>query len=211
MNINDLHNIPRPVCPGDQVPLETLLPALRDVVLMRTKARREVEAAIQAVQNYGSTVMESEFIRSRNSELAKFVPPPIEQEDIDYYVRALRLAKISCYSIEILHNLLPYRIELQDIIRVSKGIKETFNNLISLIKVSQKVSSRQYAVQRRLRHPWSFINYVRETPPPTPVSPPSDELDWEQSEPTTDFQKVVVHYGVRPAHPHQPGNSTPDP
>ncbi len=177
----------KPICPGDQEPLETLTPALREVVVIRTKAREQVEKAIQVMQIYTVTVLESEFIRLRNEEYAKLVPLPMSQEDIDNYLYTLTTAKKACYSTEILHDLLFYRMELLDILRVSKAVTEIFRNLALLIQVARQISARQYAVQRRMRHPWCFTNYIRATPPASPVQPSNDEPDWDDSEPAADL------------------------
>ena len=83
MNVSTLSILHRPTCPGDQEPLETLTPALREVVLLRARARRQIEGAMRSMQSYTVITVEIECIRARNEELARFVPRPMEQSDID--------------------------------------------------------------------------------------------------------------------------------
>lgn len=169
-------------CPGDNESLELMTPAMREIVLLRQKARTHTERAVKAMKVYTATVMDSEFIRHKNAEMSKLVPQPMSQEDIDNYVEVLDKATRACYSQNILHSLLFYRMELLDIIRTCRAISETFSNLVSLVRVSQRISTRQFAVQCRLRHPWSFVNYVRDTPAVPCNQALDNEPDWD-SEP----------------------------
>ncbi len=168
------------ICPGDNEPLESMTPAMREIVLLRRKARTHTARAVNAVKTYIATVIDSEFVRHKNAELSKLVPQPMSQEDIDDYVDVLDKATRVCYSQNILHNLLPYRMELFDVLQTCQAIRETFSNLVSLVRVSQRISTRQFAVQCRLRHPWSFVNYVRDTPAVPCNQALDSEPDWDR-------------------------------
>ena len=170
----------RTVCPGDNEPLESMTPAMREIVLLRQQARTHTERAVKAVKTYIATVIDSEFIRHKNAEMAKLVPQPMSQEDIDNYVDVLDKATRACYSQNILHNLLSYRMELFDVLQTCRAIRETFSNLVSLVRVSQRISTREFAVQCRLRHPWSFMNYVRDTPAVPCYQTLDSEPDWDR-------------------------------
>ena len=170
----------RPICPGDLEPLDSMLPAMREVVAMRATAREIVESARAAVQTYVEAVMGTELLRHRNPDAAKLIPHPMGQDDMDEYVEALYKAHQACYLVE-LPRLLHYRMELLDIIRGCRGISETFANLTSLLRLSRKISVRQHAVQRRLRHPWCFVGIVREAQL-VPQAPHSDEPYWDDDD-----------------------------
>lgn len=180
MNAYSFRTLSKPRCFGDREPLDNMTPAMKEIVAIRATARESVEAAREAMQVYTAIVIDTELLRYRNADLAKLIPLPMGQEDINEYVRAVYKAHQACYLVEA-PRLIFYRMELLDIVRGCKGIKETFANMTALLKVSKKISVKQHAVQRRLRHPWCFVNLEREAL--AAHFSQEDELDWDNDNP----------------------------